>query len=341
MKTRAHHKRPSVGPKKEHGEGGGGILRLAKSLFREEEIRERFVASVTEASAACPGVIWTRDMPDPPPFAGTQVAPWQPGFVSVPADANESPGRHPLHKAGYYYCLDYSSVFAASALLAVDSPPEVVIDMCAAPGGKGIFAWRAFSPRLLVSNEVIGKRTGMLVSNLKRCGVQPCCVTRMDSQDFGDGFPSTAQLVIVDAPCSGQSLPAKGDDAPGAYHPVTINMNANRQRRILANVCRVVAPGGYLAYMTCTYARDENEGVVEWLTKRHPQLRPVEVPHLSEYRSHLAEWPCYRLWPFQGLGAGGFTCLLRNREEGETTPLDPMRLPCVWRSPDLNPEAPS
>ncbi|MEG5173865.1 hypothetical protein [Microcoleus sp. B3-D7] len=78
-------------------------------------------------------------------------------------------------------------------------------------------------------------------------------------------MPQTANLVIVDAPCTGQSLLAKGDKAPGCFHHVTINSNANRQKRIFANSAKIVAPQGYLVYMTCTYSTAENEQVSEWL----------------------------------------------------------------------------
>jgi 16S rRNA C967 or C1407 C5-methylase (RsmB/RsmF family) len=121
-------------------------------------------------------------------------------------------------------------------------------------------------------------------------------------------------VVIVDAPCSGQSLLAKGAKAPGCFHPVTINKNANRQKRILANAAQLVAPQGYLAYMTCTYSVEENEQVIEWLLERFPRLRPVVIPHLATHQSSLSSLPCYRLWPQTGLGAGAFTILLQNTE---------------------------
>jgi 16S rRNA C967 or C1407 C5-methylase (RsmB/RsmF family) len=146
-------------------------------------------------------------------------------------------------------------------------------------------------------------------------------VTRMDSEVLAREIPQTADLVLVDAPCTGQSLLAKGGKAPGCFHPVTINSNANRQKRILANSTQVVAPQGYLLYMTCTYSLEENEQVIEWLLHRFPQFQPVSVAHLGKYRSHLTDIPCYRLFPQSGLGAGAFTALLQNTEMGSAQPL--------------------
>jgi 16S rRNA C967 or C1407 C5-methylase (RsmB/RsmF family) len=163
---------------------------------------------------------------------------------------------------------------------------------------------------------VIGKRLGQLVGNLKRCRVSPAIVLRLDSKILAEQIPQTAEVVLVDAPCTGQSLIAKGGKAPGCFHPVNINSNANRQKRILANSAQLVAPQGYLLYMTCTYSPEENEAVAAWFLERFPQFRAIEVPHLQAYQSHLAEIPCYRMFPQQGLGAGAFTVLFQNQTNG-------------------------
>jgi 16S rRNA C967 or C1407 C5-methylase (RsmB/RsmF family) len=223
-----------------------------------------------------------------------------------------------------------SSVFAASVLKVVPPEPEVVVDACASPGGKSLFAWRCLRPGLLVSNEVISKRTGPLIGNLKRCGAKPAIVTNADPAVLSRVCPASADVTIVDAPCSGQSLVAKGQDVPGCFHPATINLNANRQRRILANAASVVAPGGWLAYITCTYAEKENEGNLRWLLRQFPEFTAVPVPALEEYRSTLAEVPCYRLWPQSGVGAGAFAALLRKEEEGGRGSLRGLRP--AWRS---------
>jgi 16S rRNA C967 or C1407 C5-methylase (RsmB/RsmF family) len=222
------------------------------------------------------------------------------------------PGTHPLHHQGYFYCLDFSSVFAASVLLAIASPVRQVLDLCAAPGGKSIFAWRSLRPSQLLCNEVIGKRIGALVSNLKRCRIHPHQVFSHDTAHWAEQFPSSMDVVVVDAPCTGQSLLAKGETAPGCFHPVQINKNANRQRRILANAAQTVAPEGYLAYMTCAYSPEENEETISWLLTRFPQFQPVSIPALQSFQSHLTDLPCYRMMPQDRLGAGAFTCLLRH-----------------------------
>lgn len=202
--------------------------------------------------------------------------------------------------------------------------------MCAAPGGKSIFAWKLLQPELLISNEVIGKRLGMLISNLKRCQISPSIVVNRDPSIFVESIPFSSDLVIVDAPCTGQSLLAKGEKAPGCFHPSAINKSANRQKRIIANSAQIVAPQGYLSYMTCTYSTEENEEVCEWLLRKFPQFQAVEVNHLKDYQSHLSTIPCYRIFPQDGLGAGAFTVLFKNISEGDRQNIDIDNISKVW-----------
>ena len=296
------------------------LLKLTRNLFTDTTEQEKFIQAIVNPQPFNPCILWLQPKPTIHPFTIEPPTSWQPEFVDRLA-INTKPGKHQLHERGHYYCLDFSSIFAASTLLTISQPVQLILDMCAAPGGKSIFAWKTLHPELLISNEVIGKRIGMLISNLKRCQISQSLVTSADSEKLAEIIPQTANLVIVDAPCTGQSLLAKGEKAPGCFHPVTINSNANRQKRILANSAKIVAPKGYLAYMTCTYSPAENEQVTEWFIAKFPQFQPVEVPDLATHQSHLTNLHCYRMWPQDRLGAGAFTVLFQNQEEGRINQL--------------------
>lgn len=305
------------------------LLKVSRRLFKNLDDQEKFVEALIHPQPFHPCILWCQEKPEFYPFSVETATTWQPQFIDR-LSFGEKPGQHPLHAQGYFYCLDFSSVFAASILLTIPSPVKLVFDMCAAPGGKSVFAWKGLQPELLISNEVIGKRLGMLISNLKRCHINPSAVVNKDSSILAERIPLSSDLVIVDAPCTGQSLLAKGEKAPGCFHPTAINKSANRQKRIIANSAQIVAPQGYLAYMTCTYSPEENEEICEWFLERFPQFQAVEISYLQSYQSHLTSVPCYRMFPQDRLGAGAFTVLFQNTQEGEAKEIDVEVLSAVW-----------
>ncbi|MFN6537465.1 MAG: RsmB/NOP family class I SAM-dependent RNA methyltransferase [Nostoc sp. EkiNYC01] len=293
------------------------LLKLSRRLFTNLDEQEKFIEALINPQPFSSSILWCQEKPEFSPFAVETPTHWQPQFIDR-LQLGEKPGQNSLHEKGYFYCLDFSSVFAAATLLAISEPVGLIFDMCAAPGGKSIFAWKALQPDLLISNEVIGKRLGMLISNLKRCHISSSAVVNRDSSIFAEMIPASSNLVIVDAPCTGQSLLAKGEKAPGCFHPTAINKSANRQKRIIANSAKLVSPQGYLAYMTCTYSPEENEQVCEWLLERFPHFQAMKISHLAKYQSHLTTMPCYRMFPQDRLGAGAFTVLFQNTNEGES-----------------------
>lgn len=308
------------------------LKKLSRELFSQPCDAEEFVAQFSKELKLGQALVWTGARQSGP-WSVLPPLPWQPDFIER-LGPGQKPGKHPWHADGLFYCLDFSSVFSAFPYIALRQQlsAPLVCDVCAAPGGKGILAAMSLKPELLVSNEVIKKRTGALISNLKRCRIGGALVTSIDSSGLARLCKGAFDLVIVDAPCSGQSLLVRGERSPGCFHPATINLNSNRQKRILANSAALVAPGGYLSYMTCTFSRRENEGVLEWLMKKFPCFKPVTVDGFSAYQSHLAEFPCYRLWPQLGLGAGAFTAIFQNEEDGPAGSLDLDSLHASWGS---------
>ncbi len=314
------------------------VEKVARGLFEEEDKRQEFLDAIARAASGVTAMVWLRSEPVAGLVMEGERPDWLPPWISVAAEG-ERPGKLEAHDAGQIYCMDLSSTFACAALSAIEETCEVIVDVCASPGGKGIVARRYTDPKLLVGNEVIGKRTAQLISNYKRCAIDPSVVTSLDPEVLGRELPQSADVVIVDAPCSGQSLVLKGMAAPGAFHPATIGMNERRQRRILAHSQNVVAPGGYLLYATCTFSREENERNVEWFLKTFPHFTGVAVPRLDPYLSHLSNAPCYRLWPQTGKGAGAFCALFRREGtlSSRYSSADQVisRVRTAWRSPTL------
>jgi len=303
----------------------GLLQKLAQRLFPLPEEQSAFLDAVEAPPEYAPCVLWT-DRENAPgsldlPLAENSPA-WLPEWV-LRLERGTAPGKHPGHDLGAFYCLDFSSIFAASALLEIPGPVGTALDLCAAPGGKTLFTQRCLEPEVLLANEVIGKRLGILRHNLSRCHAPRTWTQRLDPADWAAAAPLAFDAVIVDAPCSGQSLLVKGIENQGCFHPNTVNHNARRQRRILSAAAATVAPGGWLLYCTCTFAIEENEKLAAWFLKRHPHFQAVPVPHLESWRSNLADFPAYRLYPQSGLGAGSFAVLMRRSPDGEKRPLPP------------------
>ncbi len=286
--------------------------RVARALFASEDEALRFLDSLASESCARTAVAWLRNRPSEQRPYSAPKAPWLPEWIDV-ASSGERPGKTTEHLDGDIYCLDLSSTFAGAAFSMIQIPHPSIIDVCAAPGGKGILAYRYLQPSFIVANEAIRKRTAQLISNYKRCGLDPAIVVSYDPEDLSQRCGQYGDLVIVDAPCSGQSLVLKGMTAPGAFHQATIGMNERRQRRILAHSQALVAPGGYLLYSTCTFSQEENENNMLWLLRTFPEFQAIPIAPLSSYQSNLSEFPSYRLWPYQGFGAGSYCCLLRRQ----------------------------
>ncbi len=246
-----------------------------------------------------------------PPFACADASdfPWLPARVRIPA-VGERPTQYPDYKAGMYYVLDLSSCWEGAALSALPRTPERSLDMCAAPGGKTVLLAAQTELRDHTANEVNAARRGILRQNAGRCGLPNTRVTGLRPEQWarsGELF----DLILADAPCSGQSLLCKGIKNPGCLGAATVRGNAKRQRGILLAAVRCLAPGGYLLYTTCTYDPEENERTVAYLLRRVDGFMACEVASLAAYRTALADFPAYRLLPHHGAGAGGFCCLLK------------------------------
>ncbi|MBX9769157.1 MAG: RsmB/NOP family class I SAM-dependent RNA methyltransferase, partial [Bdellovibrionales bacterium] len=292
-------------------------------LFEDPADREQFLLCLEKRSSQDPAIVWTQGDEASLSNAEKEFSPvtpraGQPPFVwKLKEDAR--PGKSIWNQKGQIYCLDFSSVLEMFPLNVVKKIADEekwsdlrVVDVCAAPGGKSILAACWLKPNSQTSNEVDGSRAFTLKKNLERAGLSTIAVVQKSVEELAQD--RTAEVVIVDAPCSGQSLIARGEKNLGAFHPASINGNANRQRRILAEASRMVTDKGFLIYSTCTYAFEENEKVIRWFLSKFPRFKTVEVPDLRSQRSELyPEVYCYRFFPHRGDGAGGFTTLLQSQ----------------------------
>lgn len=175
----------------------------------------------------------------------------------------------PLFHAGAYYVQEASSMFLEEAIKqTVDlSQPLKVLDLCAAPGGKSTLIQSIISKQsLLVSNEVIKTRVNILVENITKWGAANVIVTNNDPKDF-QRLQNYFDLVVVDAPCSGSGLFRKDPNAISEWSENNVALCAQRQQRILADIMPSLKEGAVLIYSTCSYSKEEDEEICNWLRK--------------------------------------------------------------------------
>lgn len=168
----------------------------------------------------------------------------------------------PYLHAGCFYVQEASSMLIEQALKSRLNRPMKVLDLCAAPGGKTTHIMSLLPEgSLLVANEVIRNRAKILSENTLKWGSIPCIVTNNDPEDFSflKGF---FDIILVDAPCSGEGMFRKDADACLEWSPEHVDLCSGRQLRILYDIWDCLAPDGLLLYSTCTFNEKENEDVV-------------------------------------------------------------------------------
>jgi 16S rRNA C967 or C1407 C5-methylase (RsmB/RsmF family)/NOL1/NOP2/fmu family ribosome biogenesis protein len=249
----------------------------------------------------------------PPDWLRAPV-PWHPEGYYLPERPSFT--LDPLLHAGAYYVQEAASMFLYEAVQqSADLTQRLrVLDLCAAPGGKSTLLASMLTPEsLLVCNEVIKTRLGPLRENLERWGHPNTAIVHAEAEALG-AMEDFFDLIVADAPCSGEGLFRKDPDAVREWSAAHVDFCALRQRKILASVLPALAPGGLLVFSTCTYNRRENEENVQWLLHSFDmEMVPLHIPTawgVTEY-----EQGCYHFFPHRTRGEGFFISVLRKKGE--------------------------
>ncbi|HHU27060.1 MAG TPA: rRNA cytosine-C5-methyltransferase [Bacteroidales bacterium] len=212
----------------------------------------------------------------------------------------------PLLHAGVYYVQEASSMFVEHVVRELLTEPMVCLDLCAAPGGKSLALLSALpAGSLLVANEVLRQRANVLAETLIKQGHPHVMVTNNSAADFGR-LSHTFDLVLVDAPCSGEGMFRKDEMAVAEWSHDNVSRCGERQKSILNDVWPALKPGGFLLYSTCTFNVIENERVVLELA-RTTGARFIQVETEAGWGvapSFDERTPGYRFFPHRSRGEG-------------------------------------
>lgn len=173
----------------------------------------------------------------------------------------------PIFAAGGYYVQEASSMFVGWLFERLNNPADVtVLDLCAAPGGKTTHLQSLVGRGgVVVANEVIRNRAGVLAQNSIKWGVGNCVVTSADAAAFGDAMGGYFDVIVADVPCSGEGMFRKQISARSEWNEANVALCASRARRIISDAWGALRDGGVLIFSTCTFNRTENEDNVNWI----------------------------------------------------------------------------
>lgn len=234
-------------------------------------------------------------------------------------DKTLRPGKHPYHDAGVYYIQEPSAMMPVPLLCV--QPGDRVLDLCAAPGGKSTqIAGFLQGQGLLVCNEIHPARAKILSENIERMGIWNALVTNEAPKKLAEVFPEYFDRILVDAPCSGEGMFRKNEDACAEWSPENVELCAARQDEILDCAAKMLRPGGKMVYSTCTFAPQENEGSISRFAKRNPGFSILPIEKREGFDSGRPDWTenpaprledTIRLWPHRVKGEGHYAALMQ------------------------------
>lgn len=298
-----------------------GFLSRMKDMLGEEF--EAFEASLSQPSVRGIRVntakISVADFLDRTTLSLSPIDYAEDGFI--PEDC-EGIGKTAEHHAGMFYVQDPGAMATVKALDI--QPGWRVLDACAAPGGKASQLATAIGEEgFLLANEYVPKRAKIIVSNFERLGIKNAVVTSLDTAKIGAMFDSYFDLVLCDAPCSGEGMFRKYDEAVSEWSEENVRLCAERQREILKNLAATVRAGGYLLYSTCTYSREENEDTVADFLENHPEfslcrVNPKLIAATADGLGGMVE--ARRFYPHISRGEGQFIALMKKDEKLSNLP---------------------
>ena len=258
-------------------------------------------------------------------------------FKAVPIEGERIPwctaGRYlgerpvftldPLFHAGCYYAQEASSMFLEQAVKAtgLSDRPILALDLCAAPGGKTTHLTSMLHPgSLVVANEVVPARHAALLENLWKWGAPNTVITGNRTSDFAV-LTETFDLIVVDAPCSGEGMFRKDPFARKQWSGALVKQCSSTQRSVIDHAWSALRPGGTLIYSTCTWEREENEEQILRLIDTE-RAEPVEIPHDPSWNIERTD-AGLRFYPHRLSGEGFFISAVRKPGTLETSMSDP------------------
>ncbi len=233
---------------------------------------------------------------------------------------SEKPAKHPYYYAGLYYLQEPSAMTPAEILPVEEG--DLVLDTCAAPGGKSTeLAAKLNATGVLFSNDISNSRAQALLKNLELFGVKNTVILSEDPQKLEPHFNEYFDKILIDAPCSGEGMFRKEPAVIKSWIEHGNGFYVNLQKQITKKALSMLKPGGMMVYSTCTFAPCEDEDMILYMKELCPELRVLDIPERCGAFSHgMPEKAvrydedlkkCIRIFPHKVDGEGHFVALLQ------------------------------
>lgn len=234
----------------------------------------------------------------------------------------ESSGKDPYYHCGVYYPTEPSAMLPAQTLAA--KPGEIVLDLCAAPGGKACRLGEDMQGEgLLVANEINEDRAKALLRNIERTGITNAVILNETPEHLADRFDAFFDKILVDAPCSGEGMFRRDQFATKSWEKFGPEVCMEIQREILKCTDIMLKPGGELVYSTCTFCEGEDEDMILNFLNEHPNYEVIPHPEFKDV-NHAGEGSkvpgSMRIWPHLSEGDGHFCVHLRKNPSENDEP---------------------
>jgi NOL1/NOP2/fmu family ribosome biogenesis protein/23S rRNA U2552 (ribose-2'-O)-methylase RlmE/FtsJ len=197
---------------------------------------------------------------------------------------------------------------------------DKVLDLCAAPGGKTTeLGAKLKGTGLLISNDISASRAKALVKNIELFGITNALITSESPSKLSHYFVEYFDKILVDAPCSGEGMFRKDATMIKSWEQYGVDYYHQLQKEIIVEAAKMLKPGGYLLYSTCTFSPEENEGTLDYLLNQYPEFTVETLPQIQGFHRGRPEWingredlnHCIRIWPHKVKGEGHFIALLK------------------------------
>lgn len=256
------------------------------------------------------------------PFDIEPVAWVKNGFYSR---EDEQPAKHPYYYAGLYYIQEPSAMTPASVLPV--APGDHVLDLCAAPGGKTTELGAKLKGKgVLVCNDISNSRAKALLKNVELFGIRNAVVISEAPDKLAEHFEGYFDKILVDAPCSGEGMFRKSHAIIKNWQQYGVEYYAKLQREIMPNAVRMLKPGGYMVFSTCTFSQEEDEGTLEFIMENYSEMELIktvdfDLPQYSGFTRGFGKYSdAARIYPHRVRGEGHFVALLRKKKTDVAEP---------------------